>query len=96
MRIPSAAVAGLALALMLPAAAEAMPAAQPIPLAGTEAPPITLTAGGCGFGFHRNFYGFCRPNFYGGGWGWHHWGWHHWGWHRHWGWHHHWGWHRHW
>lgn len=60
---------------------------------------------GCGPGFHRNFYGFCRPNgffrpivvrpIYFGGYGWHrpHWhrvGWG--GWHRHWGWHHA-GWH---
>ena len=63
----------------------------------------TLSAGGaadaaqgCGIGFHRGFYGACRPNFggYGGGFygrpfygayhpfGWHRWGgWHH-GWHR--------------
>ncbi|GJD37256.1 GCG_CRPN prefix-to-repeats domain-containing protein [Methylobacterium aerolatum] len=51
--------------------------------------------GGCGFGFHRTYYGFCRPNvvyrpyavrpiYY--GYGYRRWGWHRpWGWHRHWG-----------
>jgi hypothetical protein len=66
-------------------------------------------AGGCGPGFHRNYYGFCRPNvfyrpyvvrpaYYGYGYGWHRpWGWRrHWGWHHHWAWHRRWGWHRHW
>ena len=85
-------LAAVALAATLPVAAEAMPLAQPIPLAGNDAPAITLTAGGCGPGFHRGFYGVCRPNFYGGGyavgfrpygygrhrgWGWHR-GWHRW------------------
>jgi len=63
---------------------------------------ITATAGsaeardGCGLGFHRNVYGFCRPNgFYrpyafrpAYGYGWRR----HYGWHRHWGWHRHVGW----
>lgn len=81
-------VATLALAAALPAAVEAMPLAQPIPLAG-ETPVITLTSGGCGFAFHRGPFGGCRPNFYGGygygvgyrrfgyGYGWHR-GWHRW------------------
>lgn len=57
--------------------------------------------GGCGWGFHRTYYGFCRPNgyarpfvvrpvYYGYGWR------RHWRWHRHWAWHHRGGWHRHW
>ncbi|MFC6790985.1 GCG_CRPN prefix-to-repeats domain-containing protein [Methylobacterium komagatae] len=72
---------------------------------------VAATAGtaeardGCGPGFHRNFYGYCRPNgFYRPivvrpvyGYGWRRpWGWHrpvaYGGWHRHWGWHH--GWRR--
>ena len=66
MRISSV-VAALALAAALPVtAAEAMPVAQPIPLAGSDAPAVTLTAGGCGIGFHRGPFGGCRPNFYGG------------------------------
>ena len=65
MRIATLAAA-LAFAAALPAAADAVPLAQPIPLAGSDAPAITLTSGGCGFGFHRGFYGGCRPNFYGG------------------------------
>jgi hypothetical protein len=37
--------------------------AMPFPLLSDEAPPaITLTAGGCGIGFHRGPYGGCRPN----------------------------------
>lgn len=76
---------------------------------------VTATAGtaeardGCGLGFHRNFYGFCRPNafyrpyvvrpiYY--GYGWRRYGWHRpWGWHRNVGWHggwHHGGWHHGW
>ena len=56
---------------------------------------------GCGPGFHRGFYGYCRPNLYGPrfyGYGPAFYGprWHG-GWHRRWGgWHHHAGWHRHW
>lgn len=60
---------------------------------------------GCGPGFHRGVYGYCRPNWRGPRWGYHggwrhrHWGWHHrpYGWHR--GWHHGWrhaGWHHRW
>ena len=60
MRIPTI-VAALALAAAVPAAAQAMPIAQPIPLAGNDAPAVELTAGGCGIGFHRTFYGGCRP-----------------------------------
>ena len=37
--------------------------AMPFPLLGDETPSaITLTAGGCGIGFHRGPYGGCRPN----------------------------------
>jgi hypothetical protein len=40
--------------------------AMPFPPLADEAPSaITLTAGGCGIGFHRGPYGGCRPN--GGG-----------------------------
>jgi hypothetical protein len=71
---------------------------------------VTATAGtaeardGCGPGFHRNFYGLCRPNgfyrpivvrpiVYGGyGYGWRRPHWHRVGWGG--GWHRHWGWHR--
>ena len=54
---------GLAL-LGLAAAVPAL--AMPFPLLGDEAPSaLTLTAGGCGIGFHRGPYGGCRPN--GGG-----------------------------
>ncbi len=92
MRVSTIAAA-LALAALPFAGAEAMPLAQPIPLAGSDAPAITLTSGGCGIGFHRGFYGGCRPNFgygvgfrpygYGyGGYGFHRgFGWHR-GWHR--------------
>ena len=59
-------VAALALAASPVAGADAMPLAQPIPLAGSDAPAVTLTAGGCGIGFHHGFYGVCRPNFYRG------------------------------
>ena len=73
--------AGPALALGL--AVAAVPAlatpTSPIP-AGPAAPAIILVSGGCGWNFHRDFRGFCRPNFYRGfyrpyrpyGWG----GWH--------------------
>jgi hypothetical protein len=46
--------------------ATAVPAeAMPFPLLGDETPSaITLTAGGCGIGFHRGPYGGCRPNGY--------------------------------
>ena len=60
MRVSTIAAA-LAFAALPFAGAEAMPLAQPIPLAGSDAPAITLTAGGCGIGFHRGFYGACRP-----------------------------------
>lgn len=65
-------------------------------------------AQGCGPGFHRGYYGWCRPNwrpyayrpvYYARPvvYGWHRpWGYrHHWGWH-HAGWHRPWGWHHHW
>jgi hypothetical protein len=46
--------------------AAAVPAeAMPFPPLGEEAPSaITLTAGGCGIGFHRGPWGGCRPNGY--------------------------------
>ena len=44
--------------------------AMPFPSLGDQAPSaITLTAGGCGVGFHRGPYGGCRPNGYGYGYG---------------------------
>jgi hypothetical protein len=50
-------------AFVLGFAAAAPAEAMPFPLLGDEAPPaITLTAGGCGIGFHRGPYGGCRPN----------------------------------
>jgi hypothetical protein len=53
-------------ALALLGFAASVPAeAMPFPPLGDEAPPaITLTAGGCGIGFHRGPYGGCRPNGY--------------------------------
>jgi hypothetical protein len=44
--------------------AAALPAdAMPFPSLADQAPSaITLTAGGCGVGFHRGPYGGCRPN----------------------------------
>lgn len=59
-------VAALALAATPIAGTQAMPLAQPIPLAGSDAPALTLTSGGCGINFHRGLYGVCRPNLYGG------------------------------
>lgn len=59
-------------------------------LAGTAT--VAEARDGCGPGFHRGYYGYCRPNLYGPRWGWRpaygprwHYGWHrpHWG-----GWHH--------
>ncbi len=58
--------AALTLAATPIAGANAMPLAQPLPLAGSETPAITLTSGGCGIAFHRGPYGVCRPNLYGG------------------------------
>ena len=54
-------------ALALVGLAAAAPAhAMPFPPLADQAPSaITLTAGGCGIGFHRGPYGGCRPN--GGG-----------------------------
>jgi hypothetical protein len=51
-------------ALALLGLAAAVPAqAMPFALLGDEAPSaLTLTAGGCGIGFHRGPYGGCRPN----------------------------------
>ena len=52
---------GSAFALVGLAAAPA--GAMPFPPLADEAPPaFTLTAGGCGIGFHRGPYGGCRPN----------------------------------
>jgi hypothetical protein len=51
-----------ATALVLGAvSAQAMPAVTTAP--GSDAAPIVTVAEGCGPGFHRNFRGFCRPNF---------------------------------
>ena len=64
-----------ALAGLLTGSAEAMP----IPAPYRADPVITLAAGGCGYGWHRNIYGNCvvngpgwggvvvAPGFYGGG-----------------------------
>jgi hypothetical protein len=51
-------------ALALIGLAAAVPAqAMPFPPLGDQAPSaLTLTAGGCGIGFHRGPYGGCRPN----------------------------------
>ena len=57
--IAAAAVAAMALPMSF-SAANAMPAAQPLPLA-SGTPAITLTAGGCGPYRHRGFYGRCIP-----------------------------------
>jgi hypothetical protein len=52
---------GSAFALVGLAAASAD--AMPFPPLADQAPSaITLTAGGCGIGFHRGPYGGCRPN----------------------------------
>lgn len=52
------------------AAATALLIAASLAPAKAEAsrPPLVLVSGGCGFAFHRNFYGACVPNggFYGG------------------------------
>jgi hypothetical protein len=57
---------GSAFALLCAAAAPAN--AMPFPSLADHVPPvITLTAGGCGVGFHRGPYGGCRPNGYGYG-----------------------------
>ena len=64
----SVSAAPLALAGALPLSAQAMPAAQPLPLADGQ-PAIVLASGGCGIAFHRGPFGGCRPNFYRGGYG---------------------------
>ena len=67
-----------ALSTLLAGSANAMP--TPAPYHGD--PAITLAAGGCGPAYHRNVYGGCVPNgwgggvvvapgFYGGGYGYH-------------------------
>lgn len=73
-----------ALTTLLFGSANAMP--TPAPYRGDAG--ITLAAGGCGPAYHRNVYGACVPNgyggvvvapgFYGGGYGggWHGGGWH--------------------
>jgi hypothetical protein len=80
-----------ALTTLLAGSAEAMP--TPAPYRADLV--TTLAAGGCGPAYHRNVYGACVPNgwgggvvvapgFYGGGWhggGWHGGGWHGGGWH---------------
>jgi hypothetical protein len=90
----AASVASIAaLTTLLAGSANAMP--TPAPYRGDSS--ITLAAGGCGPAFHRNIYGACVPNgwgggvvvapgFYGGGGGWHGGyyhggGWHGGGWH---------------
>ena len=62
MRIGSWALMG-ATATLLAGSAEAMPTPAPY----RAEPVITLAAGGCGIGFHRNVYGACVVN--GPGWG---------------------------
>ena len=52
-----------ALTTLLAGSADAMP--TPAPYRADSV--ITLAAGGCGYGWHRNIYGNCRPN--GPGWG---------------------------
>jgi hypothetical protein len=59
---------GSAVALLCVAAAPAD--AMPFPSFDDYMPSaFTLTAGGCGVGFHRGPYGGCRPNGYGYGYG---------------------------
>ena len=70
------------------ASADAM-TATPLPMA-QGAPEVTLVSGGCGPAFHRGPFGGCRPNFYGGGYGYGYgrpWGWRggYGGWRRGWG-----------
>ena len=82
MILASTMAAGLLFAAM-PAQASGV---ELLPLAGGDAPAVTLVMDGCGPGFHRGPYGHCRPNgyfrpAYGYGYGWHrgwHRGWHHW------------------
>jgi hypothetical protein len=38
-----------------------MTAALTVPAFATP-PPMTMAEGGCGPGFHRDYYGYCRPN----------------------------------
>ena len=84
--VKNALAAAVLAATALPVAgANAMPAVQPLPLAGDTAPAVTLTSGGCGPFRHRGFYGFCRPNFVGYGYGYgprYGFGWHRFGWRR--------------
>jgi hypothetical protein len=57
-------------ALALLALASAPAIAMPFPSLADQTPSaFTLTAGGCGIGFHRGPYGGCRPN--GGYYGYH-------------------------
>jgi hypothetical protein len=59
-------LSGSVFALLGAVAAPAI--AMPFPTLADHAPSaITLTAGGCGIGFHRGPYGGCRPNGYGYG-----------------------------
>ena len=83
--VKTAVAASLLAAMFMPvAAADAMPAVQPLPLASSTLPDVTLTSGGCGPFRHRGFYGFCRPNFGGYGFGYRRFGWrgYGYGWHR--------------
>lgn len=80
MRYGMMAAAAFAATILVSGAGEAMPLATPAVLAGQPAaieeavqvgpvPHVELVRDGCGPGFHRNVYGFCRPNFYGYGFG---------------------------
>ena len=51
-----------AVSTLLAGSAEAMP--TPAPYHADSG--ITLAAGGCGYSYHRNVYGACAPNGYGG------------------------------
>jgi len=76
--------------------ASAMPVMRPSPIAHTPlVQQAALVCNAWGHCWHRPFYGYDHPHYF-GGWGWHHryggWGWHphYWRWHPHyyggWGW----------
>ena len=80
-------ISTLALAAV-PASVNAAPAIPNVPAPASAT--LMQVSGGCGPAFHRNPWGYCRPNFYGYGytgwygyrgpyygWGYHP-GWHHW------------------
>jgi len=52
-----------AVSTLLAGSAEAMPIPAPYPVDSG----VILAAGGCGVSYHRNVYGACVPNGYGGG-----------------------------